>query len=167
MKRRLFIAGLFVLTLISLGVIWCFYSSDALPQIANAEQLRKDCMLLCEQFPLSELQTNEYTSSTEKVFPRKLGQIHYREISKENWPSSIQQLHPFRVTRDEYAVCIWLQKNSQLSAKDIMVAAKGYYIHTNPSEVPPRSATHGAGMYFLYETKYDGIEEFDLPAAVL
>lgn len=167
MRKCLFIAGLFLLSLILLGAIWCFRSHDSLPPISNPEELRKDCLLLCEQFPLGELQTNKATISIAKIAPRSLGQIHDREISKENWPSSIQQLRPFRVTRDEYAVCIWLKTGTQLSAKDIMVAAKGYYVHTNPSEVPPRSATHGAARYFLYETKYDGIDIFDLPAAVL
>ena len=172
MKIRILIAAGILIAFSTVVLLWRAYHWDSLPRIRDAEQLRKNCVLLCQKFPLAPLNTNQMlfkelnNTNIPKFFRRHLGQEHLREIPKESWPNSIQELHPFRVTRDEYAISIWLIENSHHGAKGNWVA-KGYYVHTNPSESPPRSATHGFAMYYLYETKYEGIDEFDLPAAVL
>jgi hypothetical protein len=180
MKHRFFIFAVIILFAVVSLFIWRAYYWDSLPQIKDAELLRKDCLRLCNEFPLPVLDTNqmffkELNDTNKPKFVRGLlKQEHCKKIPKESWPNSIVQLHPFDVYRDEFAVCICLIQNAHPTgpSADLKVAAhnwvvKGYYVHTNPNEAPPRSATHGFAEYFLYETEYDGIDEFRVPAAVL
>ena len=178
MKTRLVI-GLSVLSSLCLFGFAVRHASswDVLPPIKNSERLHKDYILLSEQFPLPPLKTNQMlfkalnNTNMQESFRRHFRQAHAREIPRESWPNSIKELNPFRVTRDEYAVCIWLLDRDHMNHKTHGPTrnwvAKGYYVHTNASESPPRSATHGFALYYLYETKYEGIDEFNLPAIVL
>lgn len=165
MKNRLAFLGSLWLALMILWGLWAFHARSTLPNIKDAGKLRDDCVLLSQQFPLGELTTNVTNLLEAKVFRARLGQEHFRDIPKENWPSSIQYLKPTRVTRDEYAVCIWIKVSRGIDRRNNWLE-KGYYVHVDPS-IPPRSATHGLAMYYLYETKYDNIDEFVLPMAVL
>lgn len=172
MKIKISIAAGIFVTLSFLVIFWQSYHWDSLPRIKDAEQLRNDCVRLCEEFPLPALNTNQMLfkqlndTNTPDSFRGRFRQTHFREIPQINWPSSIQKLHPFRVLRDEYAISIWVVDNSRFREKQNWLA-KGYYVHTNPSNPPPRSATHGFGMYYLHETKHEGIDVFVLPDAVL
>jgi len=176
MKIRLLIGGPILLLMVTVGIVlWHSHYRDALPRIKDADLLRNECVLLCQQFPLRELNTNHMMIIDGKIlFRGRLGQERSTEIPKQNWPASIQALHPFNVTRDEYAVCTWIKNNTRMgvSTSDPRIFArnnwdwKGYYVHTNPLESPPRSATHGSALYYLDETKFDGIDQFIEPDAV-
>lgn len=176
MKTRLAI-GLLVFSILCViaVAVWHVGSRGELPKIKDAKKLRSDCVVLAHQFPLPPLNTNQMlfkelngTNTWTETFRRRLRQAHIREIPKESWPNSIKELHPMRVTRDEYAICIWLLDRNKTTpgAKGNWVA-KGYYVHTNPNESPPRSATHGFAEYYLLETQFQGIDVFELPAVAL
>ena len=142
---------------------------QGLPQIKDPNALRQDCVLLFQQFPPEVVPTN---SPVFTMLAR--GQLVAREIPESVWPASIQLLHPFKVTRDEYAVCIWILHNPDLGGRVINLGeepeknwdAKGYYVQINPRQSPPRSTIHGMAAYNLKATGYEGIDEFTRPMMV-
>jgi hypothetical protein len=133
-------------------------SSSKLPKIKDPETLRKDCAVLFQQFPLEE--TDKNSPLHEFEFP-----FRDREIPTEKWPTSIQALHPLKVTRDKYAICIWILPNTTEQSKNWVF--KGYYVLENHNASPPRIAHGGGGEFNLQSTDYHGIDIFYLPAAVL
>jgi hypothetical protein len=181
MKRYFLRIGLFVLAVLiclvgcvrpmkqSLPQINNPEPTQGLPQIENPEALLKDCALLFQQFLTEEVSTNNPIYQ----HPSR-GQLVAREIPESMWSVSIRALHPFKVTRDTYAVCIWILHNPDLGKYYINFGtepqknwtAKGYYVHTNPNLSPPRSATHGMARYYLKATGFEGIDEFLDPIVV-
>jgi hypothetical protein len=129
-------------------------SNSKLPTIRDPETLQKDCAILFQQFSLEE--TNSIHRSLTHPF---------REITKDKWPVSIQKLNPFRVTKDRYAICIWILHNTMERGKNW--EAKGYYVHENPNLSPPRFAHGGGGQFDLQYTSYKGIDIFYEPIAIL
>jgi hypothetical protein len=127
-------------------------NTNNLPLIKDAAILCKDCISLYQQF--SPATTNDSFS-------------HYwgREIPKEKWPASIQALRPFMVTRDKYAICIWILHDPK--EPEQIWDSRGYYVHGDSHLSPPRIAHGGGGNFNLYRTDYDGIDIFFFPGAVL
>jgi hypothetical protein len=119
-----------------------------LPPIKDPATLSKECVLLYQQFPAI---TNAFAVSE-------------RNIPTNDWPASIQLLHPFKVTQNKYAICIWIIPNPKVPNADW--DTRGYFIHTNPN-LSPRRFAHDTWPFDLYQTDYNGIDIFHRPGAVL
>lgn len=129
-----------------------FASTNELPLIRDVATLQKDCALLYQRFPNTEGETNT----------DHFGNLE-RNIPSGSWPSTLQALGPFKVSRDDYGILIWILRDSSYPGKDDF-GSTGYYIHENPDRSPPRFA-HSVigGVFELKYTKYKGIDAFYLP----
>ena len=140
--------------ILALPLVSC--NASRLPRIKNPDQLRKDCAILHEQFPVDEtlLATNSgYRFFYDRGFP-----IGY--ISKEKWPTSIVALKPFVVHSTKYGIHIWITEVRR-------EGPKGYFVPVTNS-LPAPAAVHGlGGSYNLTPSPYEGIWEFFEPRGIL
>jgi hypothetical protein len=128
------------------GLLLASCSRSKLPSIKDPETLHKDCILLYQQYPLDNSKTNKILFGAEAEL----------EIPKKYWPASIQILNPFKVTRDNYAIGIWILHNAN---RNEHWYARGYYVHTNPNLSPHASLI--AAVLDLHNSDYNGIDIFE------
>jgi len=113
-------------------------SRHQLPPIKDAELLRKDCALLFEQFPVSELSTNV----PDYEYQHSLG---FRKIPQDKWPSSIAALHPYLVCSYQGGIQMWI------AGVEEGKIWHGYYIDVKPEVPPPPQA---ASNHFVFQQTY-------------
>ena len=113
-------------------------SRHVLPPIKDAELLRKDCALLLEQFPVSELSTNV----PEYWWQHSLG---FHKIPEANWPPSISALHPYLVCSYQGGLQMWIVN---LPIKEQGELWQGYFVVVKPEQPPPPQA---ATNYFVFQ----------------
>lgn len=132
----------FLILLSGLMIVSC--ARHELPPVKDAEALRKDCAILYEQFPVSELSTN----APDYQYQHGLG---IRKISNDKWPPSILALHPYMVCNDQGGIALWIVPSKNADQGKWW---NGYYVVVNPKQPTPQAATHH--MVFS-PTKQNGI----------
>jgi hypothetical protein len=145
-----FLIALFTVTLTS-----C--QRNTLPSINEPAQLRNDCAVLYERYPI----------------PTNLAiydDTHWRmwiieKIPQEAWPRSVKSLNPRLVCTDYFGVRVTIHINKESHKENW--SQKGYYLQFNTNVAAPRSADHGQGPFYLKSTIHDGIDEFLMPISVL
>src|SRR5664280_778255 len=118
----------FAILILLLALVSC--ARHELPPVKDAEALRKDCAVLYEQFPVSELQTNipDYDYQSD---------LGIRKIPQDKWPPSILALHPYLVCSYQGGIQMWIYWSRY---KDEGKYWNGYYVVVNPDLPPPPQA---------------------------
>jgi len=130
-----------LILLLSLLLVSC--SRNHLPPIKDSAALQKDCSLLYQQFPVSEIPTN----APDFDYQHGLG---IRIIPKDKWPDSILALHPYMVCGYQGGIQIWISFSQHQDGE-------AYYVAFDPKSPPP---TYVASNDFVFKnTTFKGIYE--------
>jgi hypothetical protein len=142
LKTRV-VSNLFVLTL---GLVLTGCDRQPLPPIHDVTRLHRDCQQLFEQFPFSQLSTND----ADYDYQFSLG---FREIPKTRWPASVAALKPYLVCTYQGGIQLWI---IGLPPSEQGKFWTSYYVVVKPEmPAPPQATTN----YFVFlPSQYDGVQ---------
>lgn len=126
-----------------LALFWLVASCNRhkLPPVKDAAALRNDCAVLYEQFPVSELSTNDYEQS-----------LGIRKIPQDKWLPTIVSLHPYMVCSYQGGIQMWIYWPGH---KDEGKFWNGYYVSVKSEQPPPPQAA--TNRFVIQRTDHDGV----------